>query len=74
MLFLDFISVFEVVDYREKRRISILVIAFLSMILTPADPMSMLLMMFPLILLYELGIVLCGFNPRKPHVEGLEPV
>ena len=74
MLFLERISVFEVVDYREKRRISILVIAFLSMILTPADPMSMLLMMFPLILLYELGIVLCGFNPRKPHVEGLEPV
>ncbi|MBL6705763.1 MAG: twin-arginine translocase subunit TatC [Planctomycetaceae bacterium] len=74
MLFLERISVFEIVDYREKRRMAILVIAFLSMILTPADPMSMLLMMFPLILLYELGIILCGFNPHKPQVEGLEPV
>ncbi len=53
---------------------AILVIAFLSMILTPADPMSMLLMMFPLTLLYELGIILCGFKAHKPEVEGLEPV
>lgn len=74
MLFLERISVFEIKDYREKRRMAILVIAFLSMILTPADPMSMLLMMFPLILLYELGIILCGFNPHKPQAEGLEPV
>lgn len=74
MLFLERISVFEIVDYREKRRMAILVIAFLSMILTPADPMSMLLMMCPLILLYEFGIILCGFKPTKPQVEGLDPV
>ena len=74
MLFLERISVFEIVDYREKRRMAVLVIAFLSMILTPADPMSMLLMMCPLILLYELGIILCGFKANKPEVEGLDPV
>lgn len=74
MLFLERISVFEIADYREKRRMAILVIAFLSMILTPADPMSMLLMMFPLILLYELGIVLCRFNPHHTQADGLEPV
>jgi sec-independent protein translocase protein TatC len=74
MLFLERISVFEIKDYREKRRMAVLVIAFLSMILTPADPMSMLLMMFPLTLLYEFGIILCGFKSHKPQVEGLEPV
>lgn len=74
MLFLERISVFEIVDYREKRRMAILVIAFLSMMLTPADPMSMLLMMMPLILLYEFGIFLCGFSPSKPTVEGLDPI
>lgn len=74
MLFLERISVFEVTDYREKRRMAILVIAFLSMILTPADPMSMLMMMLPLTLLYELGIILCGFKKHKPTVEGLDPV
>lgn len=73
MLFLERISVFGVTDYREKRRLAILVIAFLSMIMTPADPMSMLMMMLPLTLLYELGIFLCVFRPSKPDSE-LEPV
>lgn len=75
MLFLERINVFEVIDYREKRRMAVLVIAFLSMMLTPADPMSMLLMMFPLILLYEFGIFLCQFRMSKPPLEGgVEPV
>jgi len=73
MLFLERISVFEVKDYREKRRLSILVIAFLSMILTPADPISMMLMMFPLLFLYEMGIVLCGYHPRRPGFDDGEP-
>ncbi|MFK7820569.1 MAG: twin-arginine translocase subunit TatC [Planctomycetaceae bacterium] len=62
MMFLERIDVFDQAAYRERRRMAILVIAFLSMMLTPADPTSMLLMMFPLILLYELGIIMCGFS------------
>lgn len=69
MLFLERISIFSVTDYRERRRMAILVIATLSMFLTPADPMSMLLMMFPLIFLYELGIVLCGYAPAASPFE-----
>jgi sec-independent protein translocase protein TatC len=69
MRFLNAISVFSPDDYRSKRRLAILVIAFLSMILTPADPMSMLMMMFPLIALYELGILLCGFGARSNPFE-----
>lgn len=65
MLFLERISIIEAKGYREKRRMAILIIAFLSMMLTPADPMSMLLMMFPLVILYEFGILLCTFNPSK---------
>lgn len=60
MLFLERISIFEANDYREKRRIAILVIAIISMLLTPADPTSMLMMMLPLLGLYEVGILLCG--------------
>ena len=67
MKFLQAISIFDVDEYRSKRRLAVLVIATLSMFLTPADPMSMLLMMCPLVVLYELGIVLCqmsgGGNP-----------
>lgn len=63
MLFLERISIFQVEHYKEQRRMAILVIAIISMILTPADPMSMLLMMIPLIFLYELGIKLCSWAP-----------
>ncbi len=65
MLFLERISVFDVAAYRQKRRMAVLVIAFLSMMLTPADPMSMLLMMAPLVLLYELGIFMCALKPTQ---------
>lgn len=69
MLFLERISIFEVDAYREKRRMAVLVIAFLSMMLTPADPMSMLLMMLPLVFLYEFGIVLCSLGAKKSSFE-----
>ena len=64
MLFLERISIFTVQAYREKRRMAILVIAIISMFLTPADPMSMMLMMVPLVVLYQLGIFMCGFSPK----------
>ena len=69
MLFLERISIFDAVTYRQKRRMAVLVIAILSMFLTPADPMSMLLMMLPLIVLYELGIILCAYSPVKSPFE-----
>jgi len=67
MLFLERLSIFEVKDYREKRRIAIFVITVISMLLTPAEPYSMVMMMMPLIVLYELGILLCRWFPKaKP--------
>jgi sec-independent protein translocase protein TatC len=60
MLFLEKISLVSVTLYREKRRHAILIIAFLSMVLTPSDPVSMMMMMVPLCVLYELGILLCS--------------
>ena len=41
---------------REKRRIAIVVAFVLSMFLTPPDPMSQVVMAFPLCLLYEISI------------------
>jgi sec-independent protein translocase protein TatC len=70
MRFLTAISIFDVATYRAKRRLAVLVIAFLSMVLTPADPFSMLLMMFPLVLLYEFGIVLCSMASSRNPFEG----
>ena len=70
MLFLNRLSIADTEVYRSKRRVAILVISLLSMMLTPADPASMVLMMLPLIVLYELGIWLCQYmtnrNPFQP--------
>lgn len=66
MLFLQKISIFDVADYRDKRKMAILVIAFVSMMLTPTpDPLSMMMMMFPLMALYELGILMCVYTKPK---------
>lgn len=69
MLFLERITVFEVKTYRERRRMAILVISIASMLLTPSDPMSMMLMMIPLCLLYELGILMCSMMENKQPFE-----
>ena len=67
MLFLERLSIFEVKDYQEKRRIAIFVITVVSMLLTPAEPYSMLMMMIPMIILYEFGILICRWFPKpKP--------
>lgn len=68
MYFVERMGIITVETYREKRRLAILIIATLSMFLTPAEPMSMVMMMVPLILLYELGIYFCRLNPaRNPY-------
>lgn len=70
MLFLNKVSILQVKDYREKRRMAILVIAIVSMVLTPtADPMTMFLMMAPLLCLYEVGIYLCQWTAAKSPFE-----
>lgn len=55
--------IFTVGMYWDQWRISILVIAFCSMMLTPPDPGSMFCMLVPLVSLYFLGIGLCKLWP-----------
>jgi len=69
MLFLERIGLFSIEDYRSKRRIAVMVIAVISMMLTPADPQSMLAMMIPLVVLYEGGIFLVLFMRRRSPFE-----
>jgi len=68
MLFLERIGIFDVHTYVSKWRISVLVIAVVSMVLSPGgDPYSMLLMMVPLVFLYFGGIALCRWKPSNRH-------
>ena len=71
MLFLERIGVFTVDDYRSKRKIAILVIVVAAAVLTPGqDPISMGLLSIPMVLLYELGIILIS---RGSLARGASP-
>jgi sec-independent protein translocase protein TatC len=67
MLFLNRVGILSVPAYLEKWRIAILAIFVISMVLTPADPISMLLMAVPLTGLYFLGVGLCKWMPRNKN-------
>ena len=75
MLFLQRIGLFETEAYLGSWRIAVLVIAILSMILTPTDVTSMVALMVPLIFLYFLGILLCKYMPRGKGIgsQGYDP-
>jgi sec-independent protein translocase protein TatC len=64
MLFLERIGIFDTKVYVEKWRVAILVIFVVAMVLTPADPYSMLLMAVPLTFLYFGGVLLCKYLPK----------
>ena len=74
MLFLNRIGIFTIELYIQQWRIAILSIFVIAMVLTPADPYSMLLMALPLCLLYVVGIYMCKWMPkgRNPFAEAYE--
>jgi sec-independent protein translocase protein TatC len=66
MLFMEKIGIFTADDYRAKRKFAILVITITAAVITPGqDPFSMILLAIPMILLYELGILLIVSGRRK---------
>jgi sec-independent protein translocase protein TatC len=71
MLFLERIGIFSATDYRSRRRLAIFVMAVASMVLSPGgDVGTMSLMFVPLVILYEFGIILCGFwKTNQPFEE-----
>ncbi len=73
MLFLDRIGVATTAMYWKYWRHAVLVIFVISMILTPADPQSLLAMAGCLTPLYFIGIGLCQWMPRmsQPFAEQL---
>jgi sec-independent protein translocase protein TatC len=56
---------------REKRRHVIVGLLILAMLLTPSDPVTMLLMAIPLVLLYELCIWLIWLRERRARARDL---
>lgn len=75
MLFINRIGLISIDYYIQQWRIAILTICVIAMVLTPADPISMMLMAVPLCFLYLCGILMCKFMPkgRNPFEEAYEP-
>lgn len=71
MLFLERIGITTIDWYKRNWRIAVLFIGVLSVLLTPADPTSMMLMFIPLTFLFLFGIGLCKYMPRpkSPYDE-----
>lgn len=54
---------------RKARKYALIVILVLAAILTPPDPLSQIIMAIPLLVLYEISIVLAGFVERGKRRE-----
>ncbi|MEX0792489.1 MAG: twin-arginine translocase subunit TatC, partial [Pirellulaceae bacterium] len=65
MLMLNRIGLVSLESYVAQWRIAIVVIFGLSAFLTPAEPISMMMMAIPLTILYFGGIGLCRWMPRS---------
>jgi sec-independent protein translocase protein TatC len=71
MLFLTLIGVFTAADFRAKRKFAVLIIVIAGAVLTPGqDPFSQLMLAVPMILLYELGIMLVSRSEAKARLAG----
>jgi sec-independent protein translocase protein TatC len=76
MMLLSWIGIVDHLTMRKFRKYAVLVMAVIAMVLTPSqDPVSMMLMLVPLLLLYEFGIVLSKMAlKRRQKREALELV
>jgi sec-independent protein translocase protein TatC len=64
ILALTRVGILSVKQLRENRRYAIVVIAILAMLLPGVDPVSMLIEMGPLLILYELSILMAAWVDR----------
>ena len=72
MLFLERVGIIRVEDFRAKRKIAILVIVAAAAILTPGpDVFSQLMLAIPMVLLYELGIIMMAQNKPRAIADTL---
>ena len=63
--FLSLLGVLQKKTLVDNRRYAIILLAVLSALITPPDVISMCLMMGPLILLYEISILIVGITANK---------
>lgn len=72
VLLLGWAGIIQPAVLTRYRRHAIMVCAVLGAVLTPADPISMLLLAGPLYGLYELGVVMLGLLPAERVAAGFD--
>ena len=74
MVFAERMNLVTTQMFIEKWRIAVFAISFISMLLTPPEPISMMMMMGPMVALYFLGILLCKWTSNKREVAAVPSV
>ena len=74
MLFANRIELISVEAYTSKWRVAVVAIFGISMLVTPQDPMSMIMLAIPLTGLYFLGIMMCRWFNKPSNPFQYEPV
>lgn len=54
---------------KDKRRYAIMTLAIVSAVITPPDLMSMIMMLVPMVALYEIGVLMVGVFERKREAD-----
>ena len=70
ILLLGWMGLVRITTLRSKRKYALFICGIVSAVITPADALSMLMMLVPLYALYELGIILLLIAPAKAVAEG----
>lgn len=70
VMLLGWLNIASASWFKKRRKYALFVCAIVSAILTPADAISMFLMLIPLYGLYELGIILLQLVPAQKIISG----
>ena len=65
LIILGMMGIISQTFLKEKRRYAIMILAVISGLITPPDIMSMLMMLVPMMGLYEIGVFFVGFFEKK---------
>lgn len=74
VLVLVYMNILTPATLRKQRRLAIVGLAFVSAVFTPPDPVSMVIMLVPLVILYELSIIVGSVVARRHATTDIVPV
>ncbi len=67
ILILNLMKILKVKDLKKKRRLSIIINFVIAGVLTPPDVLSQFALAIPMILLYEISIIMCQFVENRRY-------